>query len=664
MKSSFKGAWLACAAFFVSRSFLFGINPFISAIFMATYLRNGPCALVYIFGVIGIATTKNLFDVVTFGIILCVQAMTIYALGKKCSRSNKWNWSFAVFLISIAVRFSFWITGINRSVDIMAMLLEGIIAMSLVIVFEKAIDVIENDIVKIVIDNESSISVMALLGSCLYGVPIEIIGNIRVAEVVGWIFLLIALYRFGLGIGMVWAVVFSGIMVIKTGMGEYLSSGIVVSVVTLTIGCLFSRKRLAMAVAFCGVYYLIGNYYWEYFLSEGSIKSAVAAVCVFILVPSAFLVQVDERVKKGQIYEASNEWGKLIIDRVKEFGNAFKRIECVLAGDSNYGVSFEEIGEIISGFTNSLEKVVPIKKTIETEIIDDLTKKNIIVKNLMFTKNLDNRFQIYITVKMRKGGVITANEINSIVTKYIGVELEVNNESRGIVGQEFSVIVLEEKPRFICKSAVRKLSKYNGEISGDNFSLGEIEHGQMLMLLADGMGSGVKASKDSELLIESMEELLQAGFSKEMSVKIVNTYLAKKNRGESFATLDMLLIDLYTGLGRLYKQGAAASFIKHGDWIEMIKSTSLPMGVIDSAICEKCVKKFYDKDLIIMISDGVLESIIFENKEDYMKELISNIDSRDPDEVAGEIVDAIRSQSGRRLNDDATVLVASLFVHK
>lgn len=119
----------------------------------------------------------------------------------------------------------------------------------------------------------------------------------------------------------------------------------------------------------------------------------------------------------------------------------------------------------------------------------------------------------------------------------------------------------------------------------------------------------------------------------------------------------MLLIDLYIGMGRLYKQGASTSFIKHGDWIELIKSTSLPMGIIDGAICETCVKKFYNNDIIVMVSDGVLESIIFDNKEDYLKDLISSIDSQDPDDIANEIVGAIRSQSDRRLKDDATILV-------
>ena len=122
----------------------------------------------------------------------------------------------------------------------------------------------------------------------------------------------------------------------------------------------------------------------------------------------------------------------------------------------------------------------------------------------------------------------------------------------------------------------------------------------------------------------------------------------------------MLILDLHTGYGKLFKQGAATTFVKRGEWIEMIKSTSLPMGVIDGAVCESCRKKFYNDDIIVMISDGVLESIIFENKEDFIKELLLGLDNQDAESIATTIVDEIRSASGNRLKDDASVIVIKI----
>ena len=105
---------------------------------------------------------------------------------------------------------------------------------------------------------------------------------------------------------------------------------------------------------------------------------------------------------------------------------------------------------------------------------------------------------------------------------------------------------------------------------------------------------------------------------------------------------------------------AATTFIRRGSWLELIKSTSLPVGVIDGAVCEHCSKKFYNDDMIIMVSDGILESMIVENKEDYMRELLEDFDGDEPEELVEYIADCIRSQGGNRLKDDATIIACKL----
>ena len=64
--------------------------------------------------------------------------------------------------------------------------------------------------------------------------------------------------------------------------------------------------------------------------------------------------------------------------------------------------------------------------------------------------------------------------------------------------------------------------------------------------------------------------------------------------------------------------------------------------------------------MIVMVSDGLLESIIFENKDDYMKELMLENKTLEPDEMADEIIESVRGLSGNRLKDDATVIVCKI----
>ena len=179
-------------------------------------------------------------------------------------------------------------------------------------------------------------------------------------------------------------------------------------------------------------------------------------------------------------------------------------------------------------------------------------------------------------------------------------------------------------------------------------------------MIADGMGNGVQAAKDSEALLSAVEELVMTGFEQEMAVRLVNAYLAEKNKGEHFTTLDMLLLDLYTGVGHLVKYGAATTYVCRGNWMECIKSTSLPVGVMEDAGCECSSKKYYAGDLIVMVSDGVLDSILFENKDDYMHTLLETLKDEEPETVVEAVIQDIRSVCGKRLKDDATIIVCKV----
>ena len=301
-----------------------------------------------------------------------------------------------------------------------------------------------------------------------------------------------------------------------------------------------------------------------------------------------------------------------------------------------------------------------MRKTVEAKIIENLALKGAGVKNLILLKNRDDRYEVYITIRMNRGRLLTADAVKKIVERETGLQLVLKEESRTIVSRNYDIICMQEKPVFKCITAVRRMSRYAGEVSGDNFYIGNIMEGYQLIMISDGMGNGKTASLDSSTLIEMLEELIAAGFQQDMSIRLVNSYLADKNKGERFSTLDMLLMDMHTGYGKIYKQGAATTYIKRGEWMEMIKSTSLPVGVIDGAVCEHCSKKFYDKDMIVMVSDGILESIVFENKEDYMRELLQEIDGDDPEELVNHIAERIISQGGNRLRDDATIIACKL----
>lgn len=180
------------------------------------------------------------------------------------------------------------------------------------------------------------------------------------------------------------------------------------------------------------------------------------------------------------------------------------------------------------------------------------------------------------------------------------------------------------------------------------------------MILSDGMGSGPIAAMESEAIVDSIGSLLESGFSKELAVNMLNAMVSFRSQGNRFTTLDLCVIDMYCARAEFIKLGALTTFIKRNDWIETIASTSLPVGTVENAKIDSSDKKLYNGDFIIMVSDGVIDGIIFKEKEDYIKELILRINTDNPQELADSIRWNISKMNGERFKDDVSVLVTKI----
>ena len=95
--------------------------------------------------------------------------------------------------------------------------------------------------------------------------------------------------------------------------------------------------------------------------------------------------------------------------------------------------------------------------------------------------------------------------------------------------------------------------------------------------------------------------------------------------------------------------------------MESIRSTSLPVGVLEQVEFDTCERKLYHGDIIVMVSDGVLDSILFENKETYLADLIANADTNNAQKMADMIMQEIVSMQRGQMRDDSTILVAGVW---
>ena len=183
---------------------------------------------------------------------------------------------------------------------------------------------------------------------------------------------------------------------------------------------------------------------------------------------------------------------------------------------------------------------------------------------------------------------------------------------------------------------------------------------QFVMCLSDGMGSGMDACRESEIVVELLEQFLESGFTQEAAARMVNSALVLKGQEGMFSTVDICAVDLYTGICEFLKAGAASTFIKRDHWVEAISSESLAAGLVQRMDFDMASRKLYHGDYLIMMTDGVLDALPTEREEETMKEIIMDIQDETPREVSRGILERVLGYSDYRARDDMTVLVASV----
>lgn len=199
------------------------------------------------------------------------------------------------------------------------------------------------------------------------------------------------------------------------------------------------------------------------------------------------------------------------------------------------------------------------------------------------------------------------------------------------------------------------------DISGDDFRFTELNEGRYLLAMSDGMGVGEMAAVHSERTLTLLEHLLKAGFSLDAALKITNTAMLATSVEETFSTVDVLLIDTYTGNADILKAGSASGFIKRAKKVDVIKGgTSLPVGIIDSVSPSVTHVRLKVGDMAVMVTDGIIDALSRNGDgEEELKKILSSLNTANPQEVADEILKKARMVGPVR--DDMTVMAARLW---
>lgn len=209
---------------------------------------------------------------------------------------------------------------------------------------------------------------------------------------------------------------------------------------------------------------------------------------------------------------------------------------------------------------------------------------------------------------------------------------------------------------FKITTGVSQLAKR--DVSGDSFNVVTLKDGRELIVLSDGMGVGRKAAQESKATVNLLEELFNTGFGEEVALKTVNSVLLLRQR-ESFATVDLALIDLYDGEIESIKIGGVPSFLKRGKRVGIMSSNNLPIGIVEDLEVPTERRALLPGDMLVMVTDGVLDpGKLVDGRGLWLRDFLTQTNEEDPHRLSEMVINKALALARGEPRDDMTVICA------
>ena len=324
----------------------------------------------------------------------------------------------------------------------------------------------------------------------------------------------------------------------------------------------------------------------------------------------------------------------------------------------NFESQLNGVSKAISDIASNIDEEIKnedLNKEVKEQIIKLLKQKEILVQEISINNKKENepyKIKLYIEKTEKEDVEETILNIldkileeKVIITKYEEIKEEnvirydILSDNKYLLDIGHSIAIKDEMP-----------------VSGDSIIQTKLKDGKYLIAISDGMGSGPDAKKSSQVVISMLKRLLDSGFERDTSVDLINSNLLNISE-DVYATLDIAIVDLYKGNIEFIKNGACPTYIKNKKKIQIIKSLTLPTGVVKEASADVFDKDIENNDIIVMISDGILDSNVeYKNKELWVKYLLEDMENTNPQKISDIILNEAIDNSYGKVKDDMSVI--------
>ncbi len=347
-------------------------------------------------------------------------------------------------------------------------------------------------------------------------------------------------------------------------------------------------------------------------------------------------------------------------DFVHEFNQMYKVYKIEKLWQNKLNDSRQLVSKQLYGVGHSMERVASefdmcLDIAAEKELKSALDREKLGFKDLTFLKG-STKDTFSVEIVLDKWHVTKKDETIAVavVEKVTGQKTSlaaVNHNRDGVA------LVLGPCHNYSVSVGSASACRSGEKVSGDSYIVCRSMTGEFVAAISDGMGTGAKASIESVTATELLNSFISSGMDVKTSLELINSSLLLRSSGDSFATMDVCSVNLMDGSISLIKSGAATGYVKVDDKISAVHSDSLPFGVLADYGSVNTESFYAEKSaLVVMMSDGVAD-VLDMCGENYTAKKLTELKTDNPQLVASSLLNTAMELSGKKANDDMTVLV-------
>ncbi|MDD2972375.1 MAG: SpoIIE family protein phosphatase [Lachnospiraceae bacterium] len=322
-----------------------------------------------------------------------------------------------------------------------------------------------------------------------------------------------------------------------------------------------------------------------------------------------------------------------------------------------------EMAELMTEVAEESFHLISMSHKKQKQIIQILKSHGILVQTIYMIQQKSGQIEVSIMMRSCKSRHFEIDDIAGVLSVLLNRRFIPDKNCVLYLRDIPDIYVFQEETKYGIFTGIAKAIKENESMSGDNYSLCDMS-GSYLCAISDGMGSGEKAYEASAMVINLLEKLLEAGFESDRAIRMINGALIANGEECNTSTLDLCRINLSTGLAVFWKTGAAVSYIKRANGVEILEGDSLPLGIFHQLDISSKQVQLREGDYVIMVSDGVLDAFRDNDAAIILQEFIETIELENPREIANYILQYVIHFAGGNIRDDMTIEVAGLYKNK